>query len=140
MEQGVSSAAFVIPADLTADTGPWPAPGPIRYGSEAHKRLFCKTLLDTFNPYRPAVLDWPKLGPSVLIATALIVAIRTAKWSSRPPEDCGGADIDHELDQEVRFATRVTFRVMHELLSKHEGLFPQKRTPMWEPTDEGVPK
>ena len=59
----MSSAAFVIPADLTADTGPWPAPGPIRYGSEAHKQLFCKTLLDTFNPYRPAVLDWPKLGP-----------------------------------------------------------------------------
>jgi hypothetical protein len=84
--------------------------------------------------------DWPKLGPSFLIAAVLVVAIRTAKWSSRPPEDCGGADIDHELDQEVRFAERVTFRVMHELLSKHEGLFPQKRTPVWEATDEGVPK
>jgi hypothetical protein len=24
--------------------------------------------------------DWPKLGPSLLIATCLIVAIRTAKW------------------------------------------------------------
>ena len=30
-------------------------------GSEAHKTLFCRTLLDTFNPYRPTVLDWPKL-------------------------------------------------------------------------------
>jgi hypothetical protein len=35
--------------------------GPIRWGSDEHKRLFCKTLLDTFNPYRPAVIDWPKL-------------------------------------------------------------------------------
>ena len=35
--------------------------GPIRFGSDAHKRLFCRTLLDTFNPYRPAVIDWPKL-------------------------------------------------------------------------------
>ncbi|HTT83416.1 MAG TPA: hypothetical protein VMF67_08035, partial [Rhizomicrobium sp.] len=26
-----------------------------------HKALFCRTLLDTFDPYRPAVLDWPKL-------------------------------------------------------------------------------
>jgi hypothetical protein len=34
---------------------------PIRLGSEAHKILFCRTLLDTFDPYRPAVLDWPKL-------------------------------------------------------------------------------
>jgi hypothetical protein len=42
-------------------TGPAVADGPIRWGSEAHKRLFCKTLLDTFNPYRPAVIDWPKL-------------------------------------------------------------------------------
>ena len=31
-------------------------------GSEAHKRLFCRMLLDTFNPYKPAVIDWPKLA------------------------------------------------------------------------------
>jgi hypothetical protein len=37
------------------------AAGPIRTGSEAHKTLFCRTLLDTFNPYKPAVIDWPKL-------------------------------------------------------------------------------
>ena len=36
-------------------------PAPIRFGSEAHKTLFCRTLLDTFNPYKPAVIDWPKL-------------------------------------------------------------------------------
>ena len=36
--------------------------GPIRVGSEAHKALFCRTLLDTFNPYKPAVIDWPKLN------------------------------------------------------------------------------
>jgi hypothetical protein len=34
---------------------------PVRPGSEAHKTLFCRTLLDTFNPYRPAVIDWPEL-------------------------------------------------------------------------------
>lgn len=37
------------------------AEGPIRLGSEAHKTLFCRTLLDTFNPYKPAVIDWPEL-------------------------------------------------------------------------------
>jgi hypothetical protein len=37
------------------------AEGPIRIGSEAHKMLFCRTLLDTFNPYKPAVIDWPRL-------------------------------------------------------------------------------
>ena len=39
--------------------------GPIRIGSEAHKHLFCRTLLDSFNPYKPAVIDWPKLDPQV---------------------------------------------------------------------------
>src|SRR5271154_4830803 len=57
----MSSPAFEIPRDLLVDTGTWPGAGPVRYGSDAHKRLFCKTLLDTFNPYRPAVIDWPKL-------------------------------------------------------------------------------
>jgi hypothetical protein len=35
--------------------------GPIILGSNAHKVLFCRTLLDTFDPYKPAVIDWPKL-------------------------------------------------------------------------------
>jgi hypothetical protein len=35
--------------------------GPFRFGSDAHKALFCRTLLDTFNAYKPAVIDWPKL-------------------------------------------------------------------------------
>ena len=43
-----------------------PYPARIRLGSEAHKALFCTTLLDTFNPYKPAVIDWPKLEPEAL--------------------------------------------------------------------------
>jgi hypothetical protein len=38
---------------------------PIRFGSDEHKTLFCRTLLDTFNPYKPAVIDWPKLDSEV---------------------------------------------------------------------------
>ena len=43
-----------------------PYPAKIKLGSEAHKALFCTTLLDTFNPYKPAVIDWPKLEPEAL--------------------------------------------------------------------------
>jgi hypothetical protein len=39
--------------------------GPFSLGSEAHKQLFCRTLLETFNPYKPAVIDWPKLDSEV---------------------------------------------------------------------------
>jgi hypothetical protein len=84
--------------------------------------------------------DWPKLGPSILIATALIVAIRTAKWAARGGEDARVSDVDAALDKEVSFAARISIRVMHELLRKHEGLFPQKLVPIWEATDEDVPK
>ena len=43
----------------------WTAAGarPIRRGSEAHKAAFCRMLLDTHNPYKPAVIDWPTLDP-----------------------------------------------------------------------------
>lgn len=84
--------------------------------------------------------DWPKLGPSILIATALIVAIRTAKWAAKGGLDDKVSDVDVELDQEVSFAARISLRVMHELLKHREDLFPQKLEPMWEPTDEDVPK
>jgi len=62
----LSTSALLFP-DLSIETGPWPEPGrTIRFGSDEHKRLFCKTLLDTFDPYRPAVIDWPKLEADVL--------------------------------------------------------------------------
>ncbi len=35
---------------------------PMRLGSEAHCTLFCRMLLDTFNPYEPAVIAWPALS------------------------------------------------------------------------------
>jgi len=37
-------------------------PGPpMPLGSAEHLNAFCRMLLDTFNPYKPAVIDWPKL-------------------------------------------------------------------------------
>jgi hypothetical protein len=38
------------------------AAGEIRPGSEAHKIAFCRMLLDTHNPYKPAIIDWPALS------------------------------------------------------------------------------
>jgi len=38
-------------------------PARLAIGSEQHKHLFCSLLLDTFDPYRPAVIPWPILAP-----------------------------------------------------------------------------
>ena len=56
----MTSTALTFP-DLAYDAQRVPPHDPIRIGSDAHKTLFCRTLLDTFNPYKPAVIDWPKL-------------------------------------------------------------------------------
>jgi hypothetical protein len=85
--------------------------------------------------------DWPKLGPSIIIATALIVAIRTAKWVASASGDTSVSDVDLALDKEVSFAVRISVRVMHELLRKHASLFPQTKEPIFEAgSDEDSPQ
>ncbi len=45
-------------------TAPVASPAPskkIKLGSPEHKALFCNAILDTHDPYKPAVIDWPKL-------------------------------------------------------------------------------
>jgi hypothetical protein len=39
---------------------------PLWPGTEVHKQEVCRMFRETFNPYRPAVLDWPKLDPGTL--------------------------------------------------------------------------
>ena len=44
----------------------WSGPGSERsipIGSQEHKTLFCRMLLETHNPYKPAVIEWPALAP-----------------------------------------------------------------------------
>jgi hypothetical protein len=53
--------AAVRAADRAARIWEAGEPGPIVLGSEAHKQAFCRMLLDTHNPYRPSVVDWPRL-------------------------------------------------------------------------------
>ena len=57
----------LVPPDRDASAWPPPSPGErVRLGSEAHKALFAHTLLDTFDPYKPALIDWPQLDPDAL--------------------------------------------------------------------------
>jgi hypothetical protein len=41
--------------------------------------------------------DWPKMGPSLLIATCLILAIRTAKWPASVDPDTSHPELDREI-------------------------------------------
>jgi hypothetical protein len=57
----VTDDTILAAADESARRWNAPAPGAIRPGSEPHKTLFCRMLLDTHNPYKPAVIAWPRL-------------------------------------------------------------------------------
>ncbi|HEX5280027.1 MAG TPA: ferritin-like domain-containing protein [Micropepsaceae bacterium] len=56
----MNEMALIWP-DLTGHTGIEIFDQPIPIGSDSHRKLFCRTLIETFDPYRPAVIDWPKL-------------------------------------------------------------------------------
>jgi hypothetical protein len=44
------------------EPAPLPPSGkPLKLGSPEHLALFCHALLDTHDPYRPALIDWPRL-------------------------------------------------------------------------------
>src|SRR5271166_4518427 len=55
--------AAVRAADRAARIWAAEEAGPIALGSEAHKAAFCQMLLETHNPYKPSVIEWPILDP-----------------------------------------------------------------------------
>jgi hypothetical protein len=56
-------AVTIEAADRAARVWKASESGPIVLGSEAHKEAFCRMLIDTHNPYRPSIVDWPALAP-----------------------------------------------------------------------------
>jgi hypothetical protein len=59
----------------------WHEQGAAQIGSDAHRDLFCHMLLDTFDPYKPAVIPWPRLDPDALLRLKSLpfwdIAVRT---------------------------------------------------------------
>ena len=80
--------------------------------------------------------DWPKMGPSLLIATCLIVAIRTAKWSA----SIDARNSNWELDKEIDYAATVAKRILSTLMKSSPSIFPSRKQPWYKPTDEDSPK
>ncbi len=82
------------------------------------------------------VPNWPKMGPSLLIATCLIVASRTARWSAT----IDARNSNSELDQEIKYEANVALRVLSKLESEHSSIFPRRKQPWYQATSEGSPE
>lgn len=80
--------------------------------------------------------DWPKMGPSLLIATCLILAIRTAKWSAR--SDSRTSEMD--LEAEIEHAAHLAGRVLAKLISSKPGIFPSHKEPWYCANDKDAQK
>ena len=79
--------------------------------------------------------DWPKIGPSPLISSCLILAIRTAKWPASHDEKFSNHDLDEEIDHSIALARSV----LSKLLARRDSIFPQKREAWYQPDDEDIP-
>ena len=85
--------------------------------------------------YRREV-DHQKLGPALLIASSLVLAIRTARW---PPTHSDG--VSHtDWDKEVEHSVRIAKIVLSHLTSRCPELFQTKDVPWYIPIDDEVPK
>jgi hypothetical protein len=66
MSASAAAPADIEAADEAARNWRWPDPRPLGRGSEEHKQAACRMFRETFNPYKPAVIDWPRLDPPAL--------------------------------------------------------------------------
>ena len=78
--------------------------------------------------------DWPRLGPTLVIATCVILAIRTAKWPSYTDRMASTPELDREID----FASHMAGRVLSFLVHRNESMFPQRKEPWYQVNEEDV--
>ena len=81
-------------------------------------------------------VDYQKLGPALLIASSLVLAIRTARWPATHSD--GLADVDWQ--KEVEHSARVAKVMLTHLTSRFPNLFFSRDVPWYEATDEDVPR
>jgi hypothetical protein len=58
---GTLSAPLVEAADHAARHWGAEERGPITLGSDRHRQIVCRMFRETFNPYKPSIIDWPRL-------------------------------------------------------------------------------
>ena len=80
-------------------------------------------------------VDLARIGPTLVIASSLVLAIRTAKWPMHFHETASSP----EWDAEVEHSVRIAHRVLSHLISKSPFLFQQKDVPWYKPSDGDSP-
>lgn len=119
-------------------------PGSIRIGSDEHRRMFCRMLLDTHNPYRPAVIEWPKLAPEALRRVTSLpirdMAVQTEGRASIRVQTCAATLTDPLLRDAIKMdaAEEARHKVVLSKLVEAYGIalapeppYPAPNKPEW---------
>ncbi|MDE8344942.1 MAG: ferritin family protein [Acidocella sp.] len=108
------SEAVIAQADFNSRHWRYPVAGRIRPGADAHFEMLTRLLAETYNPYKPAVLDWPKLEPETLaritslpiwdiaVQTEIKAAARIRAFARTVRSDKLRAALNHMADEEAR--------------------------------------
>jgi hypothetical protein len=79
--------------------------------------------------------DFSRMGLTLVVASALILGIRTARWPPTLDENV----VSPELDQEIDYAILLATRTLSRLLKQKESMFPSRREPSYAPGEEDSP-
>jgi len=85
--------------------------------------------------YRSEV-EQQKLGPALVIASSLILAIRTARWPTTHSDELANT----EWEKEVEHSVRIGRLVLSHLTTRYPDLFQSKQVPWYVATDDDSPK
>ena len=117
---------------------------PLALGSEAHKTLFCRTLLDTHDPYRPAMLDWPVLDDAtrnkivslpiwdIAVATEGRASLNVSTFGAQLADPLLKAAVDMNAFEEKRHKTVLADMVAaYGIVLEPEPAYITPRDPEW---------
>lgn len=83
--------------------------------------------------YRREV-DFKKLGPALIIASSLVLAIRTARW---PPTHSDGL-ANMEWEKEIEHSVRIAKIVLSHVTARCPEMFQMKDVPWYVASDDEV--
>jgi hypothetical protein len=81
-------------------------------------------------------VDQQELGSALLVASSMVLAIRTARWNLTHSDGLANIDLEREVEHSVRMAKLV----LSHLTGRYPELFQQKDVAWYAARDEEVPK
>ncbi|HLZ99195.1 MAG TPA: hypothetical protein VKP66_14750 [Steroidobacteraceae bacterium] len=117
---------------------------PPKIGSNEHKTLFCRMLLETHNPYKPAVIEWPALAPDarqrvtslpiwdIAVQTEGRATIRVRTFAALIADPLLRSALEMDAGEEARHKVVLSNMVQaYGIRLEPEPDYPRPRDPEW---------